>query len=128
MDRRRVERWITAYEKAWRSPGTAMLSELFTPDVEYHPSPWADPVVGLEALAQFWESERTGPDEPFSMDADVVAVELETAVIRVEVEYETPPSRWRDLWVAEFALGGRCARFEEWPFAPGQRDGHMLQP
>ena len=124
IDRRWVDRWVSAYEKAWRSPGTTMLAELFTPDVVYLPSPWAEPVSGLEALAHFWESERRGPDEPFTLRSQVVAVELETAVVGIEVDYEAPPRSWRDLWVLTFAPGGRCARFEEWPFSPQQPDGH----
>jgi hypothetical protein len=124
MDRRWVEWWVAGYEKAWRSPGTAMLGELFTPEVVYLPSPWAEPVTGLEALAEFWESERHCADERFAMRHTVVAVELDTAVVRLEVVYEAPPRNWRDLWVLTFAAGGRCARFEEWPFSPQQPDGH----
>lgn len=101
-----------------------MLGELFTPDVVYSPSPWSQPVLGRGALEEFWEAQRRGPDEDFSMKAEVLAVEMETAVVRVEVEYHAPPSSWRDLWVVVFAASGRCARFEEWPFAPGQPDGH----
>ncbi|MHB8680675.1 MAG: nuclear transport factor 2 family protein [Acidimicrobiales bacterium] len=124
MDRRRVERWLTWYEKAWRTEGTAALEELFTPDVVYLTSPWAEPIRGLEELAAFWEAERQGPDEAFTMQAEVIAVEMESAVARVEVEYHDPPRQWRDLWVMLFAPGGRCSRFEEWPFQPGQPDGH----
>jgi len=119
-----VERWVAGYEKAWRTPGTASLDELFTADATYLVSPWAEPIEGLEALRVFWEDGRQGADEPFTMTAEVLAVELETAVIRVDVEYEHPPRRWRDLWVIVFSTGGRCRRFEEWPFAPGQPDGH----
>jgi hypothetical protein len=115
---------VSGYEQAWRSPGTAKLAELFTVDTVYLPSPWSEPIVGLPELEHFWEAERHGPDESFSLRADVVAVELETAVVRVDVEYESPPRSWRDLWVIVFASGGRCARFEEWPFAPDQADGH----
>ena len=125
MDRRRVERWIEGYEKAWRTAGTAMLAELFTPDVVYSPSPWAEPVVGLEALEGFWQSERHGPDEDFSMKAEVVAVEMETAVVRVDVAYRSPPHQWRDLWIVQYSASGRCARFEEWPFDPERPDGHQ---
>ena len=124
MDRRRVERWVASYERAWRAPGTDMLSELFAPEVRYVPSPWAEPITGLDELARFWEAERHGPDEEFSMEAEVLAVEMETAVIRVEVEYASPARRWRDLWVVVFAPSGRCTRFEEWPFSPDQADGH----
>jgi ketosteroid isomerase-like protein len=125
VERATVERWVAGYERAWRSPGTDQLSQLFSPDALYLPSPWVEPVQGLEALAQFWESERAGPDEAFSMTSEIVAVDGDTAVVRVAVDYVDPRSgRWRDLWVLRFGPDGRCAAFEEWPFAPGQPDGH----
>lgn len=125
MDRTAVEAWVSDYERLWRQPGTDLLERLFTPDATYLPSPWDTPVVGVTAIARFWEVERTGPDEPFTMSSSVVAVERQTAVIRVEVEYGPPDgSRWRDLWVVEFAEDARCSAFEEWPFAPAQAEGH----
>jgi len=125
VDRQAVAAWVEGYERAWRTPGTETLAELFAADVTYLPSPWADPIEGLTALAEFWDGERDGPDEPFTMTSEVVAVEGDAAVVRVSVDYGTQPmSRWRDLWVVAFADDGRCTRFEEWPFAPDQRDGH----
>ncbi|MEV2219004.1 nuclear transport factor 2 family protein [Nocardia vinacea] len=125
MDRDAVQKWVDGYERAWRAPGTAMLGELFTRDIEYLVSPWAEPIVGLEPLEVFWEAERSGPDEAFTMAAEVVAVQDSTAVVRVSVEYRWDTlSRWRDLWVLRFDSDGRCDRFEEWPFAPEQADGH----
>jgi ketosteroid isomerase-like protein len=119
MDRAAVEEWVAGYERAWRTADTELLNELFTPDASYLRSPWADPIVGSAALARFWEAEREGPDEEFTMSSDVVAVEGVTAVVRVFVEYGPPdPSSWRDLWVLMFEKNGRCTRFEEWPFAP----------
>ena len=120
-----VHRWLAEYEVAWRTPGTGRLAELFTPDVTYSPSPWATPVRGLDELALFWEAERDGPDEEFFMASEVVAVDGDTAVVRVDVDYGPPHGRhWHDLWVVRFAPGGRCAVFEEWPFRSGQVDGH----
>ncbi|MDQ4008729.1 MAG: nuclear transport factor 2 family protein [Actinomycetota bacterium] len=125
MDRADVERWVAEYERAWRTPGTEALSGLFTPDVSYVPSPWAPPIRGLDALGAFWVAERKGPDEEFAMTSEVVAVEGSTAVVRVSVDYGEPLfARWRDLWVIRFAADERCEAFEEWPFAPDQRDGH----
>jgi len=118
-----VGEWVEAYEALWRAPGTDLLPDLFAPDVVYLPSPWARPLHGLEALAEFWEAERDGPDEAFTMTSRVLAVDGDTAVVRVEVDYGTG-SRWRDLWVLTFDSEGRCAFFEEWPFAPRQPDGH----
>ncbi len=122
-DRSPVTRWVQSYVDVWRAPGTERLAEIFTDDASYLPSPWREPIVGLDALAEWWEQERDGPDEQFQLDSDVVAVDGDTAVVRVEVAYGTGSS-WRDLWVLRFAPDGRCASFEEWPFSPTQRDGH----
>ena len=119
VDRAAVERWVVAYERAWRTAGTDMLAQLFTEDATYLTSPWADAKAGLDALARLWDREREGPDEVFTMASEVVAVEGDTAVVRLEVAYGQPATqRWRDLWVLSFAPDGRCAAFEEWPFAP----------
>jgi hypothetical protein len=123
MERTDVVRWIEAYERAWRSPGTDQLAMVFSPDVRYQTSPWDEPVTGLDDLARLWEHERAGPDEGFTMESEIVALEGRTAVVRVAVDYEDPAvGRWRDLWVLQFTAGGRCAVFEEWPFAPGSDD------
>jgi ketosteroid isomerase-like protein len=118
VERDDVERWVAGYEGAWRSAGTERLALLFTPDVSYLPSPWGQAVVGLDRLAEFWEAERDGPDEAFTMTSEVVAVDGDVAVVRLAVDYLVSGSRWRDLWVLRFAGDGRCQAFEEWPFAP----------
>jgi ketosteroid isomerase-like protein len=123
MDRSAVENWVAAYERAWRTPGTDALGELFTPDIAYVVSPWAAPLEGLDRVASFWEAGRKGPDEEFTMTSEVVAVDGDVAVVRLSVAYGTGDD-WRDLWVMRFDADGRCAAFEEWPFRPGQDDGH----
>ena len=92
-------------------PGTGRLAELFTADVPYTPSPWADAARGLDELALFWDAERDGADEAFTMTSEVLAVDADTAVVRVAVAYDrrAPTRPWRDLWVLRFAAGGRCA-------------------
>lgn len=112
------------YERLWRTPGAERLAELFTADASYSTSPWADPVTGPDALARFWDAERVSAEEKFEMRSDIVAVDEDTAVVRVEIDYLTTGNRWRDLWIIRFAGDGRCRAFEEWPFAPDQPDGH----
>ena len=125
IDREDVAQWVSAYESAWRTAGTQELTDLFAPDVVYVPSPWARPLSGLAALSEFWEAERDGSDEGFSLRSEVVAVDGSVAVVRLWVDYSEPEAgRWRDLWVLRFDADGRCTEFEEWPFAPGQSDGH----
>jgi hypothetical protein len=117
VDRRGFEAWIEQYEQAWRTAGTSALVGLFALDATYLTSPWAEPVSGLPALGVFWDAERDGPDEEFTMTAQVVAVDGDTGVARVEVTYGNG-DRWRDLWIVRFGTDGRCVAFEEWPIAP----------
>ena len=120
MDRTGVEAWLAAYERAWRTPGTGALGELFSLDVTYVYDPYEEPVRGLEALGPWWEEGRDGPDEVFTMTSEVVAVDGDVAVARVEVAYGEPVRQeYRDLWVLRFDAEDRCAAFEEWPFWPG---------
>jgi hypothetical protein len=95
---------------------------LFTEDATYRMSPYEAPVVGLAAIGELWEREREGHEEAFEMRYDVVAVEDDVAVVRIEVNYLKPGgAEYRDLWTVRFATDGRCREFEEWPFWPGRQ-------
>ena len=118
MDRDQLTGWVGRYEQAWRTPGTDALAGLFTEDATYSPGPYRDLVRGLPAIADMWEAERDGPDEVFTMDSEVVAVDGDTGVVRVEVHYGKPVREYRDLWIMRFADDSRCRHFEEWPYAP----------
>ena len=119
MERRDFRDWLERYEGAWREPGTQELAGLFTTDATYRQSPYGDSVEGLEAIEAMWEREREGPDEAFSMQTRIVAVEGGTGVVRVAVDYGDPvEQRWLDLWLIELREDGRATSFEEWPLAP----------
>jgi ketosteroid isomerase-like protein len=114
-----IEAWIEAYEAAWRAPGTERLGELFTADARYRMSPYEPAAQGLAEIAELWERERESPDEEFAMRSEIVAVEGDTGVARVEVHYGRG-TEYRDLWVIRLDADGRCREFEEWPYFPGQ--------
>lgn len=119
--RERIEAWVGAYERAWRAAGTEQLRDLFSNDATYRMSPYEEPATGLGEIEVLWEREREGPDEPFAMAHEIVAVDGDTAVVRVEVRYGGGDRlQYRDLWIVSFAPDGRCREFEEWPFWPGQ--------
>ena len=55
----------------------------------------------------------------FELAADVVAVEGDTGVARLEVRYSAPLEReYRDIWIVTLGPNGLCTCFEEWPFWP----------
>jgi ketosteroid isomerase-like protein len=127
MDHRALSDWIARYEAAWRAPGTATLAALFAPDAIYRTAPYEPPFRGIDAIAGLWEAEREGPDERFSLEYEIVAVEGDTGVARVEVRYGEPVDReYRDLWIVRLDEESLCTAFEEWPFAP--REGRAFAP
>jgi ketosteroid isomerase-like protein len=119
VNREQVRDWVRGYERAWRSPGTELLRELFTEDAPYRLSPYSDPETGAEAIAAMWERERSGPSEVFEMTSEVFAVDGDSAVVTVEVQYREPDrsEEFRDIWLLRFEEG-RCTQFEEWAFWP----------
>ncbi len=133
MNRAQLADWIAAYERAWRTPGTEVLAELFTEDASYSTAPYETPHVGLEAIAEMWEGERIGPDEAFEMTSEVLAVEGDTGVARVTVDYKRATDKegrvhrqqkeYRDLWVVRLNDTCLCSHFEEWPFWPPGQEG-----
>jgi hypothetical protein len=112
--------WLAAYERAWRTPGTDVLADLFAPDATYKTAPYDEPCIGLTQISGLWERERAGDDEVFTMDHDIVAVEGDTGVVRVHVRYGDPvEDEYRDLWIVRLDEARRCSAFEEWPFRAG---------
>jgi ketosteroid isomerase-like protein len=120
-DRPSVRRWVENYERAWRTPGTAEISTLFTIDATYLHSPYEEPVVGVDAIARMWEEDREGSNELFTLSTELVAVDEPMAVVRAEVRYGRPVHQeYRDLWILRLEADGRCSWFEEWPYWPGR--------
>jgi len=120
-DRVMVRRWLAAYEAAWRTAETGSLAGIFTDDASYLQSPYQEPVAGLDAIRRMWDEEREGPDEIFTLATEIVAVDGSTAVVRAEVRYGDPVHQeYRDLWIIRLGDDGRCSRFEEWPYWPGE--------
>lgn len=115
----RVGQWVGGYERAWRTAGTETLADLFAADATYLAGPFDEPIRGLERIAAFWDAERDGPDEVFTMRSEVFVDAGTKGVAKIEVEYGDPVTkRYRDLWLMEFDADGRVTAFEEWPFAP----------
>lgn len=123
----RLRRWVAGYEAAWRTPDDGLddvLGELFAHDASYRTAPYERPHRGLAAIAALWRSGREGPDEVFQLASDIVAVDGDVGVVRLEVRYGDPiRQEYRDLWIVSFDPAGRCRAFEEWPFWPEGTSG-----
>ena len=52
MDRAQLKDWLAGYERAWRTPGTEVLGELFVDDASYRTSPYEEAYRGLAAIGE----------------------------------------------------------------------------
>ena len=112
MERSRLSTWIDAYERAWRTPGTDWLAYLFTPDATYSTGPFEETQHGLDVISELWERERESAAEVFRMQSEIVAMEGDTGVVRVEVWYGDPVKlHYRDLWIVRLDEHGLCTAF-----------------
>jgi hypothetical protein len=126
VDRATLQTWVEAYERAWRTPGTEALAALFAENATYRTAPFEEPFRGLRAISAMWEGGRDGPDESFELESEVIAVEGDIGVVRLEVRYGEPAFQtYRDLWVVRLDDEGRCTVFEEWPFWPPGTEGEF---
>jgi ketosteroid isomerase-like protein len=116
MDRTAVMAWVQNYEQAWRASDADAVPTLFTQDARYRRSPYTPPLVGHQALTEFWTEDEGAT---FTMSAEPVAVEGDVAVVRVLVNYGgDSPQEYTDLWLIRFAADGRVDDFEEWAYWP----------
>lgn len=118
MNREDVMRWVASYERAWRDGDVDAVESLFSEHAAYRASPYEASEVGHGAIKAFWLDDE---GESFTMDAALIAMDGDNAVVRVEVRYGDPVRQeYRDLWVLRFAEDGRVADFEEWAYWPGK--------
>ncbi len=118
MDRDDVMGWVRGYELAWRAGDPSAVESLFTEDARYLRSPYEEPLLGHQAIKDFWLADE---GQTFTMTAEPIAVEGDAAVVRVEVRYGEPVEQeYRDLWVLRFVGDSRVQEFEEWAYWPGK--------
>jgi hypothetical protein len=55
VDRAELSDWVSGYERAWRTPGTEALAELFAAGASYRMGPYEPAAEGLDEIAELWE-------------------------------------------------------------------------
>jgi hypothetical protein len=129
MTRDDVQRWLDAYVEAWRSYEPGAIGELFAADAEYRYQPYAEPVVGREAIVADWLQEPD-PSGSWSAQYEPYAVEGDHAVAVGESRYLRQDGSFRTLfynvWLLRFDVEGRCTEFVEyWRELPESRHAAM---
>jgi SnoaL-like protein len=117
MRREDVQVWLDRYIAAWQSYEASAIGELFSEDCEYRYQPWAQPVVGRDAIVKDWLDNK---DEPGTWSAhyDAWTLDDDRASAIGESRYTNPDGSLKTLyynnWLLRFDGRGRCVEFVEY--------------
>ena len=113
MESTDVERWLTSYERAWRTNDPADIRALFTEDARYLTAPYREPWSGAEEIVRGWLGRKDEQGE-WTFEGRVLAVQDDLAFVQGRTVYHSEGKAYANLWVIRMAPGGRASEFTEW--------------
>ena len=108
---------LERYGQAWQTFDGDAWTDQFTDDVEYHEDPFAEPMVGHNALrAYLLEAAERQQDVEFTVERHWVSGSTVLAVWHASYVQRSDLARARlaGFLTMELADDGRIARFREW--------------
>jgi ketosteroid isomerase-like protein len=113
----RFTAWMTEYGRASAENDPQASANLFAQDACYYESPFDEPVVGRDAIYEYW---RKGAQTLKEKEAsfEILAVNGNTGIARWQSKFTVIESGKRlaldCLFVVEFDEEGLCRIFREW--------------
>ena len=111
------QEWMDRYGKASENQDANAVAELFTPNAKYYETPFDDPMVGREAIYQYWsEASQDLKDVRFSYEILAVKGNLGIALWQGNfVNLKSGNQVALDgVFLVEFEEPGQCCIFREW--------------
>lgn len=116
MTRADLERWLHALGKAWEHRDAEQAASLFDEQVIYQEDPFEPPVVGREAVRQYWLA-GLGTQGEVKFSGKVLAVDGDTGVVNWRVEFVRVATGARVLLdgvsMGRF-MNGKAVEWREW--------------
>jgi hypothetical protein len=109
--------WLESYGKASKENDAKASSELFSLDAEYYERPFYEPLIGGEAIYQYWEDGAQKLKDK-SSSYEVLAVKDNLGIARWQSKFTIMQSGKRValdcLFLVEFDEDEKCSTFREW--------------
>jgi hypothetical protein len=111
------EEWLAAYGKASEEDDAKASAELFAPDARSYESPFDEPLVGHEAIYDYWDKgARTLKDK--ESDYEMLAIHGNLGIARWQARFTHIASEKRIaldcIFLVEFDDNLKCRLFREW--------------
>ena len=110
-------RWLEEYSRASVEDDARASAALFSSDARYYESPHDEPIVGREAIQQYW---KRGAQSFTNKTAayEILAVQDNLGVARWQARFTVLKTGARAsldcIFLVEFDAQGKCSVFREW--------------
>ena len=110
--------WLDAYGRAWQQGDAKAVMTLFAPGASYYETPFDPPVVGLDAIHDYWKAGAGRTQAAVLLNYDVLSVAGDVGIAHWRATFVRLPARSSvrldGALAAQFDSAGRCAEFREW--------------
>jgi hypothetical protein len=107
-----LDRWLTAYARAWGTNSADDIGVLFTEDAEYRAYPWGPPVRGRDEIVEWWRSVADGPDD-HRFSGTSIGADGNRHFVQGRTVYDDGRT-YENLWIVDLDEDGRASAFTEW--------------
>jgi hypothetical protein len=107
-----LEKWMAAYQRAWRSNSPGDIRAVFAADAAYRPDPWTEAWRGHEAIVLNWLA-RLDEDGDWTFEWSELVSAGDLFTVTGETRYEDG-TVYSNLWVIRLDAEGRATEFTEW--------------
>ncbi len=109
---------LAAFKLGWERRAPDMIIELFDSNIDYRPDPFAEPLVGLNAVRALW-NDAVAAQEHVEFDAERIWVSGSTVLTSWHAAYTRLATaervRVRGFMTLELGDDGKVARLRQWP-------------
>lgn len=118
MNTESFEKWLEAYGECWESGDANAITRLFSAKARYYETPFDEPMIGRDAIAEYWEEGAEQAQRNVRFGFSGVAVVDSRGFARWHATFERVPSGTRveidGFLEAKFGENGLCRSFREW--------------
>ncbi len=112
-----LDQWLKSYGQASADNDAKASAELFAPNAKYHETPFDEPMVGRDAIYQYWsKGAQTLKDKESTYE--ILAVKDDLGIARWQSKFTIIQSGKRValdcLFLIEFDENEKCSVFREW--------------
>ncbi|MFI5982477.1 nuclear transport factor 2 family protein [Streptomyces sp. NPDC051555] len=111
--KKQVEKWVAAYERAWRSNAQDDIASLFADDAEYHEWPYETHWIGREEIVKGWRSREAWQQGGWDFEWTLFTINGDTAAIGGTGVYKELGT-FANLWTVTFDEHAKCTVFRMW--------------